>query len=73
MTTPSRSDGMHVAHTATGWVVFDNSLSHPLASRAPIRRAPRRPPASGRSRVRCATSVPTKHRTSEEGKGDRLL
>ena len=41
MTTPSRSDGMHVAHTATGWVVFDNSLSHPsrLSGAYPSRAA----------------------------------
>lgn len=41
MTAPLRSDGMHVAHTATGWVVFDNSLSHPsrLSGAYPSRAA----------------------------------
>ncbi|WP_242121629.1 hypothetical protein [Sphingomonas lacusdianchii] len=38
--TRSRSDGMHVAHTAAGWIVFDNSsarhgrLSAPCPTRA---------------------------------------
>lgn len=33
--TASRSDGMHVAHTASGWIVFDNSTAHPGRLSAP--------------------------------------
>lgn len=33
--TGSRSDAMHVAHTASGWIVFDNSTSRRSRLSAP--------------------------------------
>ncbi len=33
--TGSCSDGMHVAHTAAGWIVFDNSTSRRSRLSAP--------------------------------------
>ncbi|MDR6790502.1 hypothetical protein J2Y58_003885 [Sphingomonas sp. BE138] len=31
----SRGDGMHVAHTSVGWVVFDNGTARPGRLSAP--------------------------------------